>query len=248
MKLRHLHLPGLTPYTSASDLQTRFVRAHLIHKTLSPSLRKSVRSPPPTLLTFQTHPTYTCGRREIGTLSETQVAYLRRDGSAEFYEALRGGQTTFHGPGQLTAYLILSLDAHALSPRAYVRLLEEVLIETCANYGITGFTTVNPGVWVTEEDKIASVGVHLRRNVASHGVGLNIYTDLEWFDRIVACGLVGKKTTSFQRLGVQIQVAAVAKVMGQYFVKRLEDIEGIEIIDEKDLIEKQETLDGDEFS
>jgi lipoyl(octanoyl) transferase 2 len=84
----------------------------------------------------------------------------------------------------------------SLSPRCYVHLLETATIETLAHYGLTGIRTENPGVWVDEDTKIAALGVHLRRNVTSHGVGLNVGTDLRWFGRIVACGLEGKGVTS----------------------------------------------------
>lgn len=213
MYLHHLHLPGLTPYLRASAIQSRLVRVLLDHKALPDPAKGKTPLPSPTLLTFQTPPTYTCGRREIGRLSSTQIAYLRNGGKAEFHEALRGGQTTFHGPGQLIAYLIRSLEAGSSSSSNHVQLLETAVIDTCSKYGITGFTTENPGVWTSSENKIASVGVHLRRYITSHGIGLNVATDLSWFDRIVACGLVGKKATSFEKEGVLIKdVVEVAKV------------------------------------
>ena len=77
-----------------------------------------------------------------------------------------------------------------------MRFLEEVTIQTCQSYGIAGFRTQNPGVWVNETRKIASLGVHLRRYVSSFGVGLNVEMDLSWFRRIVACGLEGVETTT----------------------------------------------------
>lgn len=229
MLLRHLHLPSLSTYAGASAIQSSLVRLHLDYKAVPDRARQKVLSPHPTLLTFQTFPTYTCGRREIGNLSSAHITYLQNDGKAEFHEALRGGQTTFHGPGQLTAYLILSLNAHGLSPRSYVRLLESSVIDACHYFGIKGFTTENPGVWTTPDDKIASVGVHLRRSVSSHGIGLNVGVDLKWFDRIVACGLVGKRTTSFEKEGVLgVDIADVADVFAKCVASRLEGISGVE--------------------
>ena len=223
MRLRHLHLPGLTPYLRASAIQENLVRLHLDYKASRPS---ATASPGPVLLTFQTLPTYTCGRREIGALSQEQIDHLRAGGKAEFHEALRGGQTTFHGPGQLTAYLILSLQEHNLSARNYIRLLEDSVIGTCAKYWLQAHTTENAGVWIGssgDERKLASVGVHLRRQVASHGVGLNVTVDLWWFDRIVACGLPEKKATSIMKEyqgmepgnGAHIQVLGPARVPGK---------------------------------
>lgn len=205
MYLHHLHLPGLIPYLRASAIQSHPVRVFLDHKALPDPVRRKTPPPSPTLLTFQTPPTYTCGRREISKLSSTQIAYLRNEGKAEFHEALRGGQTTFHGPGQLIAYLICNLEARPSSSSNHVQLLETSVIDTCSIYGIKGYTTENPGVWTSPEKKIASVGVHLRRFVTSHGIGLNVATDLSWFDRIVACGLVGKKATSFENEGVLVK-------------------------------------------
>ena len=235
MHLRHLHLPNPVPYLRTSQIQAHFVSLHLSHKAL-PTTKNTTHAPPhPTLLTFQTTPTYTCGRREIGTLTPSQIDYLRCGGSAEFHEALRGGQTTFHGPGQLTAYLILSLNEHGLNPRNYVRLLEDCVIGTCSEYGIRSFTTENPGVWTSEDNKIASVGVHLRRNVTSHGVGINVKTDLGWFDRVVACGLVGKKTTSFENEGVKgVELEDVGKVFAGELVKRLDGIQDVEKTEEEE--------------
>lgn len=238
MHLQHLQLPGLTPYLRASAIQLNVVTAHLTHKKLSPALRATTSPPPPLLLTFQTLPTYTCGRREIGNLTAEQVSYLRASGRVEFFEALRGGQTTFHGPGQLTAYLIINLPVHQLTARTHIRLLEDSLLDTCAAYGIKGFTTENPGVWVTDEDKIASVGVHLRRKVTSHGVGLNITTDLAWFDRIVACGLVGKQATSFEKMGMKPEggVEEVGRVFAGIVARHLVDVEGINSVSMQEVV------------
>ena len=198
MRLRHVHLPGLTPYKRASAIQEHLVSLHLDHK----ASRSTAPAPSPVLLTFQTPPTYTCGRREIDALSYKQKADLRCDGRAEFHEALRGGQTTFHGPGQLTAYLILSLQQHNLGARTYVRLLEDSVIGTCGDFWLEAHTTENPGVWIgpsPDERKLASVGVHLRRHIASHGIAINVTVQLWWFNRIVACGLPDKKATSIQK-------------------------------------------------
>jgi len=198
LELRHLHLSGLTSYFRVAALQDRLVRVYLDHKA-DPN---TTPAPFPALLTFQTPPTYTCGRRESGKLSESQIAHLKAGGKAEFYEALRGGQLTWHGPGQLTAYLIVSLKEHGLNIRSHIGLLESSVMATCKHLTLTTHTTENPGVWIgTQPDdrKIASVGVHLRRNVASHGIGLNVSVELSWFDRIVACGLVGKQATSIEK-------------------------------------------------
>jgi lipoyl(octanoyl) transferase len=223
-KLHHIHLPGPIPYATAARLQETLVSRFLASKPPS-----NASPPPPHIITTEFIPVYTCGRREIGTVSKEQQTYLRTNDRADFIEALRGGQTTFHGPGQLVAYPIIDLRAHKLTPRNYVCLLEKSLIATCAKYGIKAMTTEHTGVWTSPDDKIAAVGVHMRRNITSHGVGLNVNTDLWWFDRIVACGLEGKRTTSFAEEGVVGKsVEEVGKIYVDEVGERLMGVEGVE--------------------
>ncbi|KAK3697152.1 hypothetical protein LTR37_017648 [Vermiconidia calcicola] len=237
MKLRHLHLPGLTHYTHASKVQHQLVTKLLAYKAKS-----DYSSPPPrpTIITAEFHPVYTCGRREVGNVSREQIDYLTEEvpdlGKAEFREALRGGQTTFHGPGQLVAYPILDLKRHGLTARCYVNLLESAVMNTCAHFGVQTQRTDNPGVWTDDTHKICALGVHLRRNVTSHGIGLNVHTDMGWFERIVACGLEGKKTTSLRLEGVGAVVGV--KEVGDVFVRMmgegLKGVEAVEMIEEGD--------------
>lgn len=190
---------------------------------LASKASESLPAPDPTIITAQFNPVYTCGRREIGTVSAEQQEYLRANSTAEFVEAMRGGQTTFHGPGQLVAYPIIDLRRHKLTPRSYVCVLEKALIATCNRYGIKAMATEHTGVWTTPEDKIAAIGVHMRRNITSHGIGLNVNTDLWWFNRIVACGLEGKKATSFENEGVVgTSVEEVTDVFVKEFAKKLQ--------------------------
>lgn len=152
-----------------------------------------------TVLTMEMLPVYTTGRRERGLMSAGERDALLATG-ADVVASLRGGQVTFHGPGQLVCYPILSLAAFKVRPRCYIHALEGCLIDTLADHGIPARRTADTGVWVSETEKIASIGVHLRRRVTSHGVALNVATDLAYFDHIVACGLVGKRTTSMQAI------------------------------------------------
>lgn len=225
MSLQHLRLPGIVSYSKAAEIQARLVARFLAHKA-SPA---TVPAPLPTIISTQFSPVYTCGRREVGSVSAEQQQYLRANGRAEFYEALRGGQTTFHGPGQLVAYPILDLKRHGLSPRNYVCLLEKTVIKTCALYGVHAMTTEHPGVWTTPESKIAALGVHLRRNITSHGIGLNVHTDLSWFSRIVACGLEGKKTTSLENEGVLgLSVEELGNAFVDQLAKALDNVVGVQ--------------------
>jgi lipoyl(octanoyl) transferase 2 len=165
--------------------------------------------PPPTVLTAQFHPIYTTGRRDLPSPSAEQVALLRATG-ADFFPASRGGLTTFHGPGQLVAYPILDLREHfpgrGIGAREYVALLERTVQATLSRYGVASVTLCDaPGVWVTPERKICAVGIHMRRHITSHGIALNVDTDLSWFEHIMACGLEGKETTSLKREGVAVE-------------------------------------------
>ncbi|KAF9572414.1 hypothetical protein EC968_009892 [Mortierella alpina] len=164
------------------------------------------------LLLVEHTPTYTNGRRNRGVqaISDQETARLRRLG-ATYVESLRGGEITFHGPGQLVAYPILDLKPVKLSVRCYVSYLEKAIIATCAQWGVKAITTENTGVWISDQKKIAAIGVHVQRYITSHGLALNCNTNLDFFKEIVACGLTGKETTSLARElnSPQIDVAKV---------------------------------------
>ena len=108
---------------------------------------------------------------------------------------------------------------------------------TCAQYGVHTMRTENPGVWVSEQDKICAVGVHLRRNISSHGIGLNISTDTSWFSRIVACGLEGKGTTTLQKTGAEPvpTVTQAARTFVEHLARGLHDVGDIRRIEEADI-------------
>lgn len=112
-------------------------------------------------------------------------------------------------------------------------------MRTCAHYGIGTRRTEHAGVWVDEERKICAVGVHLRRNVSCHGVGLNVGTDLRWFDRIVACGLEDKRATSFEDVGVrEVEVEEVAGVFAKMLGERLDGVDAVVAADEREVVEE----------
>lgn len=168
--------------------------------------------------------------------------------TAEYHPTLRGGQTTYHGPGQLVAYTILDLRRLGLSPRCHIRLLENSVIDVLRGYSLRGLLTEDPGVWVdtafpyatptadqagsAQQDrtilqdvkKITAVGVHLRRHISSFGIGLNVTDEPLWFFRqIVACGLEGKEAVSLEGLGVKdgVTVDQVGERFVQSFVRLL---------------------------
>src|SRR5581483_9526020 len=118
------------------------------------------------------------------------------------FEAGRGGDVTYHGPGQIVGYPILDLNPDRRDVHRYVRDLEEVLIRTARDFGITaGRIAGLTGVWVGDE-KLAAIGVRIQRWVTSHGFALNVTTDLSYFDLIVPCGIADRGVTSLARLGV----------------------------------------------
>ncbi len=153
------------------------------------------------LLLLEHDPVFTLGRgASRGDLIATE-AWLAERG-IEVHETNRGGQVTYHGPGQLVGYPILNLDPDRRDVRRYVRDLQEVLIRTLGDYGVEGRRREGKeyvGVWVGDQ-KIASIGVHLARWITIHGFALNVATDLEHFAGIVACGLPQVRMTSIERL------------------------------------------------
>ncbi len=156
-----------------------------------------------TLLLLEHPPVITLGRNAVEENIVAPKHFLESKG-IELVETDRGGDVTFHGPGQLVGYPIF--DLRAFTPRIgaveFVRKLEEALIRTCGDLGVVTYRIPGlTGVW-TENDppgKIAAIGVHISRAVTSHGFALNVNTDLDYFKLIVPCGLVDKPVTSLER-------------------------------------------------
>ncbi|MGD0500422.1 MAG: lipoyl(octanoyl) transferase LipB [Bryobacteraceae bacterium] len=140
---------------------------------------------------------------------------LDRAGIA-FYPIDRGGDVTYHGPGQLVGYPIMDLREWKRDVGAYVRGVEQTIIDTLADYGISaGRIPKLTGVWV-DGRKIAAIGVHISRWVTSHGFALNVTTDLSYFQYIVPCGLT-KPVTSIAQLGVRASLAEVSGTLAAHF-------------------------------
>ena len=148
------------------------------------------------LILCEHHPVVTLGRsaRDSGHLMASPVLLAAR--GLEVFEVERGGDITFHGPGQLVGYPIIDLSRHKRDLHWYLRQLEEVLIRSLRELGVdAGRRPALTGVW-TEGRKIASIGVHSRHWVTWHGFALNVATDLSWFDLMVPCGIPGVQMTS----------------------------------------------------
>ena len=140
---------------------------------------------------------------------------LSRAGIA-FYPTDRGGDVTYHGPGQLVGYPIIDLREWQRDVGAYVRAVEQTIIDTLADYGISaGRIPKLTGVWV-DDRKIAAIGVHISRWVTSHGFALNVSTDLSYFQYIVPCGLT-KPVTSMAALGVCAGLHEVGQTLAAHF-------------------------------
>lgn len=183
----NVHRLGRVGYREALELQGRIMEA------------RQERRIPDTLLLLEHPHTLTFGSRqrpEHLLVSPEELAHR----GVGLYPTRRGGDITYHGPGQIVGYPIVELKLPGRGVHWYVRGLEEVLIRTLASYGIEGERSPGQtGVWVGRE-KIAAIGVEVKRWVTRHGFALNVTTDLTYFDLIVPCGIPDKGVTSMERL------------------------------------------------
>ena len=169
---------------------------------------------------FVEHPhVYTLGKSGTEENMLRSMAELQ-NWEAEFVKIDRGGDITYHGPGQIVGYPILDLDRHFTDIHKYLRYLEEVLIRVCGDFGfeagrIDGLT----GVWI-ENEKIAALGIRCSRWVTMHGFALNVNTDLKYFENIVPCGIQDKAVTSLQKLiGKEVDLNEVKQRIVFHFEK-----------------------------
>ena len=184
-----------------------------------------------TLLLLEHPHVYTLGRNaktENLLISAEQLAAR----GAQVFEIDRGGDVTYHGPGQLVGYPILDLANHRRDIAWYMRCLEEALIAVVRDYGIqAGRLAGAPGVWVGN-DKLAAMGVHISRWVTSHGFAFNVNTDLSYFDWIVPCGLRDKGVTSLQKLlGRRVEMEEVTEKVVRRF-GRVFELEMVEVAEQ----------------
>jgi lipoate-protein ligase B len=202
---------GLIPYLAAWELQQRLVEA------------RKVGAIPDVLLLCEHPHVITLGRngkREHLRAADRLLAQM----GVEFHASDRGGDITYHGPGQIVGYPILDLAAHRRDVRWYVAQLEEVMIRASADFGVAARRIEGRhGVWVDApagEEKLGALGVHLSRWVASHGFAYNVASDLRYFDLIVPCGIAGSRATSLERvLGRPVDAAEARARTAAHFAE-----------------------------
>ena len=230
MKKIHFEDLGLIDFQAAWDFQTekfnKIVQLKLDNRNLSATEKKVQEH----WLIFCEHPhVYTLGRngKESNLLLDADAL---RNKNAEFVKINRGGDITYHGPGQIVGYPLLDLDEFFTDIGRYIRFLEEMVIRTLLEYNIeSGRITGQSGVWIDVDKatarKICAVGVHLSRWTTMHGFAFNINTNLDYFSSIIPCGISDKAVTSLQKeLGRSIDTEEVKTRLLKHF-KELFEVE-----------------------
>ncbi|HXU21839.1 MAG TPA: lipoyl(octanoyl) transferase LipB [Verrucomicrobiae bacterium] len=208
---------GLIPYGAACELQRRLIEA------------RKARAIPDVLLLCEHPHVVTLGRnaKREHLLASKQ---LLTEMNVELRSTDRGGDITYHGPGQIVGYPILDLTKHRRDVRWYVEQLEEAMIRTTADFGIIARRIEGQhGVWIdgpSGEEKLGALGVHLSHWVTSHGFAYNVSTDLRYFDLIVPCGIADKRSTSLEHalsrdVSIEEARARVALHFSQVFDREL---------------------------
>ena len=220
---------GMIDYQAAWDYQEKLLAETVSIKTQNRKLSVEEQLTTANHLLFCQHPhVYTLGKsghQENLLMNDEQL----NAAGAQFYKINRGGDITYHGPGQLVGYPILDLENFFTDIHKYMRLLEEAVILTCADYGLSaGRIDGLTGVWLGHEDgqnprKICAMGVKCSRWVTMHGFAFNVNTDLNFFGNIIPCGISDKAVTSLQQeLGRELTMSEVAEKLKGHLVKLFE--------------------------
>ncbi|MCW3078556.1 MAG: Octanoyltransferase [Bacteroidetes bacterium] len=215
---------GVMDYKACWDYQEKLFNEIITQKIINRDLPKEKQIPTKNYLLFVEHPhVYTLGKsgdHKNLLVNESQL----KEKEATYYKINRGGDITYHGPGQLVAYPILDLDNFFTDIHKYLRLLEETIILTLKDYGITaGRSKGETGVWLEEEDKIkarkiCAMGVRCSRWVTMHGWGFNVNSNLDYFKNIIPCGINDKAVTSLNKeLGRQVSMPEIKEKLKQNF-------------------------------
>jgi len=212
---------GESRYKEVWDYQENLLQENVTTKT-------QAKRPVNYLLFTEHYPVYTLGKSgkaENVLINEEE----RLKKGIEYFHINRGGDITFHGPGQLVGYPIFDLDQFKTDLSWYLRSLEEVIILTIAEYGLKGERSKGEtGVWIEPlikgcERKICAMGIRCSRWVTMHGFAFNVNTDLSYFDHIIPCGIQGKKVTSLKKeLGYSVSIIEVKEKVRKNFEKVFE--------------------------
>lgn len=215
---------GLSEYGETWERQELLMKGIIEQKLVNQHLPEAEQTLTPNYLLFVEHPpVYTLGKSgETNNLllSSTQLA----EKQVSFYKTNRGGDITFHGPGQLVGYPILDLENFRIGLRQYIYNIEEVVIRTLVQFGITSSRDPEAtGVWLDaglpSARKICAIGVKSSRYVTMHGFALNVNTDLDYFRYIHPCGLIDKGVTSMgKELGAKFDFDQVKKIVLSSFL------------------------------
>lgn len=220
---------GRIGYQEAWDYQERLFKEIHDLKVNNRNLTESQQTPTPNHLLFCEHPhVFTLGKS--GDFSNLLLnEQTMEEKSIEFFKTNRGGDITYHGPGQVVGYPVLDLDNFFTDIHRYMRLLEETIIRTLAEYGIEGGRLKEyTGVWLDGDNpakgrKICAMGVKCSRWITMHGWALNVNTDLSFFNYIVPCGISDKAVTSMEKeLGEPVDMEAVKKKLKHHFAELFE--------------------------
>lgn len=208
----NLYLLGEVPYQVAWQWQRQLVDSYKASLAKPGSTEAGSKGSKDSLLLLQHPPVYTLGQG-----ADTRFLLDLDPTHEELHRVERGGEVTYHCPGQLVGYVILNLHRHRLDLHWYLRQLEEVLIRTLAEYGlaaerIDGLT----GVWL-EGRKVAAIGIKVSRWITMHGFALNVCPDLSGFEKIVPCGIAGKPVGSLAQFLPDVSLEAVQKVVIEQF-------------------------------
>jgi lipoyl(octanoyl) transferase len=258
--LRHLHFKIPLDYAKGQLIQEQFKDAFIQFKKLSTKIKRKQQElyeqnlttndyetellknilhmkPSPTLLSFEFKPVFTAGRREKGKLDGSSINRLQSYKDYEFIQTNRGGEISFHNPGQIVIYPILDLqDFHKLTIKCFVSKLEDSIISALKHFNVDGIKTENTGVWIDENTKISSIGLNVSRSITSHGISINVANEIPKIEQLGFnfCGLDNKAQTNMSlQSGKTVQPKEVATEFARSFAKNLgiTQIESIELED-----------------
>lgn len=215
-------------YKICWDYQEELQQKIVAQKTSNRSLPEMKQQVTDNYMLFVEHPhVYTLGKSGDENNLLISNEFLKSI-NATYYKINRGGDITYHGPGQLVVYPILDLENFFTDIHKYLRLLEEVVIKIMADYNLTaGRSTGETGVWLAADTKkarkICAIGVHCSRWVTKHGLAFNVNADMSYFQHIVPCGITDKAVTSLDKeLGKKVDMKEIKQKFKKYFVEVFE--------------------------